>query len=366
MKSRQSTASKKSGRPAVLSPAVAARIREAIVSGHWQPGDRLPTRRELCVSFDCSTITLQMAMNMLASERFICSNGRRGTFVAERPPHLTEVAVVFPAPPVESNHFWVAIDNTIKHATFGDVVLSSWYGVERREDNPVYCALCERVRQGSLAGLLFVTSPFGFLKSPLLLERPDIPRVAFASDWQHAGVQLSTIGFNHVSFAERAVERLARQNCRRVAVVTYPDDGHEAWRAIARRHGLELRPYWYQGVSQISPGTGRNLARLLFRDGQVDRPDAVIVADDNLLEPIALGIRDAKMRVPRDVVVVSHCNFPWPTRSVVPVIRLGWDTRGILELALDMLKHVRGRSLAKKTSVDAVFEEELSTIDQPR
>jgi len=170
--SRPATASKKSGRPAVLGPAVADRLREAIVTGRWLPGTRLPTRRELGATFDCSTITLQMAMDMLASERFIRSDGRHGTFVAERPPHLTDIAVVFPPSPVASNHFWVAVDNTVKHATFGDHALSSWYEVNGHGDNPAYCALCERVRQGSLAGLLFVTSPFAFVKSPLLLARP--------------------------------------------------------------------------------------------------------------------------------------------------------------------------------------------------
>ena len=357
--SRPATASKKSGRPAVLGPAVADRLREAIVTGRWLPGTRLPTRRELGATFDCSTITLQMAMDMLASERFIRSDGRHGTFVAERPPHLTDIAVVFPASPVKSNHFWVAIDNTIKHATFGDHALSVWYGVDRHEDNPAYCALCERVRQGSLAGLLFVTSPFAFVKSPLLLARPAIPRVAFASKWRHVEAKLSTIEFKHASFAERAVEKLARNGCRRMAVITYPEDRHEIWEAIAEKHGVELRPYWYQGVSQGSPGTGRNLARLLFREGQRDRPDAVIVADDNLLEPITLGIRDAKMRVPGDVLVLSHCNFPWPTRSAVPVIRLGWDTRGILESALDVLRRTRGDATPVESIVDAVFEDEL-------
>ena len=357
--SRPATASKKSGRPAVLGPAIADRLREAIVTGRWLPGTRLPTRRELGATFDCSTITLQMAMDMLASERFIRSDGRHGTFVAEHPPHLTDIAVVFPPSPVASNHFWVAVDNTVKHATFGDHALSSWYEVNGHGDNPAYCALCERVRQGSLAGLLFVTSPFAFVKSPLLLARPAIPRVAFASKWRHVEAKLSTIEFKHASFAERAVERLARHNCRRLAVITYPDDPCEAWRAIAKRHGIELRPYWFQGVSQSSAGTGRNLARLLFREGQRDRPDAVIVADDNLLEPITLGIRDAKMRVPRDVLVLSHCNFPWPTRSAVPVIRLGWNTRGILELALDVLTRTRGSATTVESSVDAVFEDEL-------
>lgn len=357
--SSRATASKKTGRPAVLGPAVADRLRESFVSGQWAPGTRLPTRRDLGTEFDCSTITLQMAMDTLAAEGFIRSDGRHGTFVHDQPPHLTDIAVVFPPAPVETNHFWVALDNTIRNAAFPGFKLKCWYGVDEHVDNAAHAALCERVEQGSLAGVLFVTSPFYFLNSPLLLRRPGIPRVAFASNWRHPEASVSAIEFKHASFAERAVARLAQNKCRRLAIITYPDDPYETWLEICERHGVELRPYWYQGVSQSSPGTGRNLARLLFREGQKDRPDAVIVADDNLLEPIALGLVDAGIRVPQEVRVLAHCNFPWPTRSAVPVMRLGWDTRGILDLALNVLNRTRGKPKTTKSSVDAVFEDEI-------
>lgn len=356
---RRVKAAKKAGRPAVLSPALAARLRESIVTGAWAPGKRLPTRRDLCTEFDCSTITIQMAMDTLAADGFVRSAGRYGTFVHEQPPHLTDIAVVFPPQSVETNHFWVALDNTIKSAKFPGFKLTCWYGVDPHVDNVPYTSLCERVDQGSLAGILFVTSPYMFLKSPLLTKRLDIPRVAFASNWNHPEASLSTIEFKHASFAERAVARLAQNHCRRLAIVTYPDDNYEAWLEISKRHGIELRPYWYQGVNQASPVTGRNLARLLFREGQADKPDAVIIADDNLLEPLTLGLVDAGMRVPHDVCILAHCNFPWPTKSAVPVIRLGQDTRGLLELAINMLAQTRGKASTIKSSVDAVFEEEI-------
>ncbi len=357
---RQATASKKIGRPAVLGPAVAGLLRESFVTGQWSPGTRLPTRRDLCINFDCSTITLQMAMDTLAAEGFIRSDGRHGTFVHDQPPHLTEIAVVFPPFPVEANHFWVALDNTIKNTTFSGFKLTCWYGVDAHVDNTAYTSLCERIEQGSLAGILFVTSPFNFLKSPLLVQRPSIPRVAFASNWRHPGTSVSTVNFKYVSFAERAVAKLVQNQRRRLAIITYPDDHYEYWLELCERNGIELRPYWYQSVSLASPNTGRNLARLLFREGQKDRPDAVIVADDNFLEPITLGLVDAGMRIPRDVGVLAHCNFPWPTKSAVPVTRLGWDTRGIIESALDVLDQTRGKSITTQSTVDAVFEDEIN------
>jgi hypothetical protein len=350
-------ASKRTGRPAILGPAIASRLREPIVAGQWVPGTRLPTRRELCTEFDCSTITLQVAMDTLSAEGFVRSDGRHGTFVHDRPPHLTDIAIVYPPVPAP-NHFWEAIDETAKHWPSGSHKLTGWYGVDAHEDNPTYCALRERVVQGSLAGLLFVTSPHFFLDSPLL-QRAGIPRVAIASNWRHRTAPLSTIAFKHESFAERSVARLVQKGCRRLAVLTYPGDTYESWLGVCEQQGVGLRPYWYQGISQASPGTGRNLARLLFREGQTDRPDALIISDDNLVEPITQGMVDAGLRVPEDVHVVAHCNFPWPTKSALPVTRLGWDTRGILAMALQQLDRMRAKPIPTHTRVDAVFDEEI-------
>lgn len=353
---RQRIGATRAGRPAVLGPAVAGRLRERIVAGRWLPGSRLPTRRELCTEFGCSTITLQVAMDALATERFVRSDGRHGTFVSEHPPHLTDVAIIYPQSAAH-NHFWDAISETAKQCSSDRHKLEDWRGVDAHEDNPTYCALRERVLQGSLAGLLFVTSPHLFLNSPLLL-RPGIARVAIASKWSHAGAPLSTIGVRHESFARRAVERLSRSGCRRLAVVTYPGDPYEPWRDVCAGVGLELRPYWFQGVSQGTPSTGQNLARLLFRDGQTDAPDGVVITDDNLVEAFTQGMADAGANVPREVHVVAHCNFPWPTRSVLPVTRLGIDTRAVLATALGLIEQFQVSPRAERITLDAVFEDE--------
>lgn len=355
----------KVGRPAVLSPAIAGRLRTPIIAGAWAPGARLPTRRDLCGEFGCSTITLQMAMDTLAEEGFIRSDGRHGTFVHDRPPHLTDIAVVYPHI-TGRNHFWEAMDETVKAWRSKEFKLSSWYGVDTHEDNPTYSALRARVSQGSLAGIVFVCSPHFFLKSPLLLKA-GIPRVAFASNWRHPGEPVSTISFSQESFSERAVRRLAREGCRRIAVLTFPSDSYGHWEGVCRKHGLDLRPYWFQCIHQGTAETGRNVARLLFREGQSDQPDAVVIADDNLVEAVTQGMVDAGVGVPRDVRVVAHCNFPWPTRSALPVTRLGWDTRGILALALGLIEQSRANTTPTRAWVEAVFDDELdgASMDPP-
>ena len=98
-----------------------------------------------------------------------------------------------------------------------------------------------------------------------------------------------------------------------------------------------------------------------MHDGQSERPDALIITDDNLVEYAAAGVIAAGMRVPEELEVVAHCNFPWPTPSVVPVKRLGYEVTRILQACLDSIDLQRsGQKALPVTQIPAVFEEEVS------
>ncbi|HZU16950.1 MAG TPA: GntR family transcriptional regulator, partial [Candidatus Dormibacteraeota bacterium] len=58
-------------RPARVSNEVVAQIREAIFSGRYQPGDRLPTERELSRQFGVSRVTVRDALRALEAAGLI-------------------------------------------------------------------------------------------------------------------------------------------------------------------------------------------------------------------------------------------------------------------------------------------------------
>ena len=61
---------------------IAEAIRQDILSGHYQPGDRLPSVRQLCAVWKCTPGTIQRAYNELASQGLLVSQPGRGTQVA--------------------------------------------------------------------------------------------------------------------------------------------------------------------------------------------------------------------------------------------------------------------------------------------
>lgn len=63
---------------------LASILRDHIVSGKYQPGDRLSTEEKLARDYDVSRITIRQALGDLEKEGFIRREAGRGTFVADR------------------------------------------------------------------------------------------------------------------------------------------------------------------------------------------------------------------------------------------------------------------------------------------
>lgn len=63
-------------------------LRDEITSGRWEIGERLPSERELCETFQLSRTTVREALDALVNEGLLRREKGRGTFVAE--PKITE------------------------------------------------------------------------------------------------------------------------------------------------------------------------------------------------------------------------------------------------------------------------------------
>jgi GntR family transcriptional regulator len=65
-------------------------LRERMLSGVWQPHDKLPSVRELAQTAAMNPNTIQKAYRDLETEGFIYSVAGRGCFAAETPPGVVE------------------------------------------------------------------------------------------------------------------------------------------------------------------------------------------------------------------------------------------------------------------------------------
>lgn len=58
-------------------------LRDEITSGRWEVGERLPSEREICETFQLSRTTVREALDALVNEGLLRREKGRGTFVAE-------------------------------------------------------------------------------------------------------------------------------------------------------------------------------------------------------------------------------------------------------------------------------------------
>jgi DNA-binding LacI/PurR family transcriptional regulator len=323
--------------------ALLSELRRQIVEGRYAPGQRFPTRSELQAKYQISAITVQRVVQRLVEERFVITRGRkRGTFVTERPPHLSRVAIVFNQHP---DREWSRFDH-ILHAEAPAVArqrtcaIESHFGIEPHSDNEGYQQLLRLVENRALAGMIFSDNARMFQPTPLF-QTPGIPRVVLSNEQID---EATAVGYDLRGWLDRAMQTVAERGGRRVAMLSFgwsftPDE----LTAAAARHGLLMRPHWIQIPFYKNPDAVRHCVQLLMSIEQSERPDALILQDDHFVEPATAALRDWQPQLPALPIVIAYTNEPWPTPSHVPAVRLGFDARDLLHACLDVLERQRRR-----------------------
>ncbi len=336
-------------------------LRRQIIDGVFPPGKRLPTRTELERQFDASSVTVQRALDRLGADGFIEARGRQGTFVPDRPPHLFHYGLVILATRGDDswNHFWEVLTIAARDLfDDGERSMSIYEGIGGRDERH-YPRLMHDVDARRFAGLIFATNPYLLLNTQVI-DAPGIPRVMIGSP----GALAAHVELETEPFYARALDHLAGLGRRRVALLTVPGipaGDLELFAAAAAARGMETRRHWQQAMVISSPGWSANLTELLMRrpvDGVV--PDALLITDDNLVEPAMKGLEAAGVRVPEELAVVAHANFPDPTPSPLPITRLGYDAREILRRCVEGCDRQRRERIGvTRSTVAPVFAHEV-------
>jgi DNA-binding LacI/PurR family transcriptional regulator len=319
---------------AVKNSTIIAKLRERIVGGRYRPGSRLPTCQELEREFKASRMTVLKALDQLKRDEFIRTDGRRGTFVAERPPQLFRYAVVF------SEHHLSRFSQALFQTT--EAIqretprrLPAFFGVDGHTDVEDFGRLVADVRARRLAGMIMVSQP-GLLRTTPLFEDPELPRVSLVEHPDVPGV--ASVSLDSDSYIRLAVDQFAKLDCRRVGVLSNAHHSTE-WRvqleAAIAQHGMETRRGWMLAADVRFPHWVVNTVAALF-DGDL-RPDGLLIADDHLVEPATKALMELGVRVPANLRVLAHGNFPCLPANVVPVTWIGYHARNVLDLACGVI-----------------------------
>ena len=117
-----------------------------------------------------------------------------------------------------------------------------------------------------------------------------------------------------------------------------------------------------QTVGRDNIADVRKVIALLMDYPADQRPDGLIVLDDNLTEHAVGGLLECNLKIGQDIDVIAHCNWPWPVASSAPIQRVGFHARHVLSHGLRAIELLRqGKTLrTDMVVVPALFEEQTN------
>jgi GntR family transcriptional regulator len=338
-------------------------FRQQILTGRLLPGDRLPTHVEIQQHFAAGPMTVQRALTQLSLDGFTIAKRGSGTCVSSQPPHLSRFCLVFPASSPSDRHlsrFYQGLASAASEFdASGLTKIECYWSVDGHADNEDFQRLSDDVRARRTAGLIFAFPP-DCLAGSIVMDEPAIPRVALTT--KSVPRDVVPIRFDDFNLVDQAMKHLADKGRKRVAILTTPNHTPNYNRATAlaiRRAGLTTEPRWTLRVDHMSSQTAHDVTQLLFDAGHRDRPDSLLITDDNLVDEAIAGMIDAGVRS-GEVSVVAHCNFPWPKPAKLATSRIGYDSQQVLDLCVRTLRDMKcGKAGDAPPTLRPIFEELL-------
>lgn len=323
-------------------------LRRRIVAGEFQPGNALPRRHELLASYQASNETVQRAVNQLAQEGFINTRGSKGMFVSSNPPNLFRFGVVLPPNhrEMETNGDtqWGALERAIEEISRERPEYSfSLYHIDLHcdPDLPEFRRLVEDLELGLIAGVIFSSS----VDPQMLLRLKPFRVVLHSPAWEEV-ISATVMKHDYRMLAQMAVERLLLRGVSRVAVLMAARTRETVVAAVEQRvrdSGAICRPEWVHGIHHLPEGVweASRLIRLLCTPAQPERPDGLIVLNENLLPPVLAGLQECGVVPGREMQIVSHCNIPATKPLVCGLDYVAFNAKSLLLHSIDRLRQPR-------------------------
>jgi DNA-binding LacI/PurR family transcriptional regulator len=338
--------------------AIAQELRRQITDGTYLSGARLPTRAELTLRYDVSNLTVQRALDRLTNDGFAVPRGRAGTFVAERLPHQSHYALLFPtklSTDSNPNLFWLTLAECAKRVSRDGIKVSIIEGFAGRDGFDGYARLLQDVQADRVAGLIFASDPAALRDTPLVRDSA-VCKTGFMSRIVD-GTPVVNMDAEH--FLTMAGEHLRKLGKRRVAVIVVERrdiNFAQTVRRVLHGLGLECPDHAVLAASLEKTEWVSPLVKLLWSLPKNRRPDGLILTDQNHVVAALAGLKQAGCRVGRDLSIVAHCNFPLVSGEDEPVQWLGYDIDAGLRQCMKNIDDLRaGRTPHLMTRLSARF-----------
>ncbi|MFP4027840.1 MAG: GntR family transcriptional regulator [Candidatus Brocadiia bacterium] len=286
-------------------------LRREIRTQH-KPGDRLDSESKLAERFAVSTVTLREAMLQLSQEGLIERRHGSGTYVLDEAGQQRIVILVNPDILSESaSYFWTKVTRETQRM-FEDKGIRNWGELGSKKPPRDY---------PHLDGAVAISAYRNSYWPQEMLDR-GIPIVG-------NDPALDCFVHNDMPGMVRGgVQYIIDTGRERPALLLYKSQQagmREAFRKTLKENGLKPDPELIcteteNGESKYEGGAFQKLW-----EKPIQKPDAILVADDVVFKNTAYGILSRSIDVPRELLVLTHANKGADLFYPFPTVRLQFD-----------------------------------------
>ena len=330
-------------------------VRSRVLSGEWAPGALIPPRAWFIRRFGVSSLTVQRAFEILQRDGVLVANGRKGTRVSAKPPHLGRYGLVlYGTPKLESLFCRTLVHAAEQLREQENCDIRFYFERSGWNLNPDYQALLEDIQDQNLAGVFFAAAPYRLRGTPVL-DQPGLPRVGvMQTDFPDLQSCLP-LDTGSTRLIDRALSFIAGRGTRNLAVLTT----NAATEPALDRYRLNCPPELYHVFSSGAPALCESVVRLIFSPYYTRQPEALFVGDDNLL-PHVLHALETTLgpEAARNVLVVSHGNYPLEQHYDFPIHYFMIDVPELLRRGLGIIDDLRAGRTPRSGKIDILQAED--------
>lgn len=304
---------------------VADILRTKVLPRH-QAGQRLPTERQLSERFAVSVVTVREALRSLAQEGLVKRRHGSGTYVTDRrqQQHVgvyAEMDIFHP----RISYIWLRLIRQLR-LFFQDhgfrVRLYLGYLQPGNEpDEPTCLDFVEDALRGRLCGVATIATP----SHPRWMEplrEQGVPVVGGIDDYAYG------VGTDPAQEVRAGIRYLLERGRRRIALLGWKSPRQpqgqkdvylDTFQSVMTEFGASIRQSWIRrDLFPVLPGAGWSAFREVW-SARTEKPDGLLVSDDVLFQDVSAAIMESGIRVPEQLLVVTHANrgsgvhYPFPT-----------------------------------------------------
>jgi GntR family transcriptional regulator of arabinose operon len=324
-------------------------IKTDILSGRYEPGQKLPSEAGLLKRFGTSRITVGRALRELQRAGLVRRRAGSGTYVKTVAPDDSGLLFGLLIPNLADTEIFAPICQGMSEAQSGKNALL-WGNIasDRGVKDDQTRQLCEQYIAKEVAGVFFAplertpASEQTNLRVASALERARIPVVLldrcflpYPNRSRH-----DLVGIDHRRAGYMITEHLLRLGCRRIAFVAYSESASTVTARIAGyREALlvadvPVEPAFIQRLNSDDESEIRRVMEML-------KPEAIVGANDRTAGHLMHSLIRLGYRVPEDVRIVGIDDVEYAKLLPVPLTTVHQPCREIGAAAADaMLERV--------------------------